>query len=504
LTDPKKRLTQKLWHTIGFLIVVPLLSLSIIFLGFNGNAGSARYILSAIGQSLTAVVVLSFTIPLIILQPVASKYGTKVYELYLDKYTYGFMGFAVFSTVFSFFGLTMLYERDNEFLTPLQDIYVTVALLLLVLVLLFLIAFIGHLTEKLKPEYIISSYVQEIKNLISKDDRPRAYEKVDALKSIGIAAVREREDMVFGEFLTVWLDLLTLKNAAPIRTVLENSLPNIFKIAAREDEIIAKIGLDKLQLIVSNSVEKNEIEKAKRVVELFPSIMGPLVNTYPEIVRYSFDRLRDIGQMSISRPKSEEAFEIPTKAIHALRDIGKMAVFTKPELVEEALDVEEALHEIAYIINAHRSRKNIIEEGIKAIAEFNLDYWVGGDALPIRNPQKVKTKANNELIGILYSISTEPSTKDVKDKIEIAELIVPHIGRVYTCEQTFKLIIIASRFLKEDEDSTKELLNKIAKNIKEADTENIADGIELAKKRAGGFNWDLPIEEFQRRYLKLE
>jgi Predicted membrane protein (DUF2254) len=498
---------KKLWPNVVYwasvLLILFIVYLSVImfldiFLGFNGSAESARYLLSAIGQSSAAVLALSFTIPLIILQQVASKYGIKVYDLYFDRYTVGFMLLAVLSIVFPFFVLSRLSLEEDKLLTPDHGIWVTIALLLLIFLLFFLILFIKHLMEKSTLKYIINSYVQQIENLISKGELASAHEKVNTLKGIGIAAAREREDMVFGDFLTAWFDLLMLEKIAWIKNVLVNSLPDIFKIVAAEDETTAKKGLDKLQVIVLNSVEKNEIEKAKRVVGLFPWIIGPLVNTYPEIVRHSFNRLREIGQMSIIMSKSEEAFEIPTKAIQALRNIGEGAVFTKPELTNDAI------YEISNIVHQHLTGREIVKKGINAIAGLNRDNLLVEDVLSIPNPQEVKTKANNELLHILDSISTRFFTNmNVKYKIEIAELIVPSID-IYSPEEASRLIIIASRFLKDDEGRAKELLNKIAKNIKETDTKNIAEGIDLAKKCSSEFDLNFSIEEFERRYLKLE
>jgi hypothetical protein len=91
----------------------------------------------------------------------------------------------------------------------------------------------------------------------------------------------------------------------------------------------------------------------------------------------------------------------------------------------------------------------------------------------------------------------------VKYKIEIANLIVPHIEvvpqiRFYTLGMGSWLIIIASRFLKYEENA-RELLNGIAKIIKEAGS--LRDLIHEAKEFDRRFSLDLPIEDFERKYL---
>jgi uncharacterized membrane protein len=91
---------------VVYAVLLPsLLLILTITIGFEGTAGSARYLLSALGQSIAGIIALSFTIPLVALQLTASKYGIKAYELFLINIwqLLWFLEFLLQFFLFSFF-----------------------------------------------------------------------------------------------------------------------------------------------------------------------------------------------------------------------------------------------------------------------------------------------------------------------------------------------------------------------------------------------------------------
>jgi hypothetical protein len=176
-------------------------------------------------------------------------------------------------------------------------------------------------------------------------------------------------------------------------------------------------------------VEEGRIEKARQVVGLYPHIVRLLIESAQELVGYSLARLRETGQWTS---------KVSIESIRGLKEIGEAAAFINPKISEEAI------YEIANIANQHLYNMDIAKEGIKAIAGFR-GYRIDR-GFPEEFPREIRTKANEELIHILVSLSTK-SSKDfpANYKASIARLILSNI-EAYTPYEGSRLIIIGTVF----------------------------------------------------------
>lgn len=367
---------------------------------------------------------------------------------------------------------------------------VTLSLILFIIVLFILIVFIFRVKEKLMPENIIDSYTKEIKNLVVSEKLEIARKKIYTFGNIGILLARERDSLAFGKFLEAWVDLLMFEKTTWIKNVLNYEIPRIFKSISKDDETIAKDGLEKLEKIVLDYLRKKETEKALGVIKVYSSITEPLIEPHPELVSHSLYCLHDLEQMSnIVASEPDVISEVSIATIENIRTIGTMSGYKNTKLVEEAID------RTYDIVNQRIDVESVVRDGVGCIVTLR---------------EYAPEKANTRLLHILYFISTGASripSMPIEYKVKVVRGILPAI-RITESLEASELINIASRLLKDDENSSKEALNEIATVLKGVVVHRrggnlswLKAAIENAKKSSEELKSNLPIDDFGKKYL---
>lgn len=390
---------------------------------FTGDIDSARYLLSALSQSMAAIFALFFSITLITLQTFGSRYTTRVYNLFFDRWFLYFIIFFIFDIIWIFITLGGI----NTELTPRNENAIDSSLIMSTTLLLILIPFTYRTKEILKPETIIKTIKDEVSELITegikennsatrKEHFDKAIDKIEILRDISLKAALNREISVFRFAIRKWHELFEISEKTYVYNYLGNTFPHTFSIVATVDEIMVTQGLDELGNIVREECESNNGEIARKAVEKISDITNSLTK-YSGVVIHVMADLRSTAQIY--------AQEVPSISIEANKLFAHIG-----ENSEDFQVQQEAAQEILNIF-AQVSGAEFRDEGIKVdIIKSSIKAFNGiitEDVFrkkPI--PPLLEDDINKKLYHILYSLTVPQWSLEKKEsQKDVLENLLP-------------------------------------------------------------------------------
>lgn len=392
---------QHFYGTISGAIIVGgiIILLCVIFCGsvdiFTGDAKSAINLFSALSASLAAIFAIFFTIPLIALQLVASKYTTKAYDFFFDLWTKIYMFIFICSIIFSFLTLGWIGEGTTAiffraFNSTISVITLSnVGIILSGMLLLLLIPYLFRTLEKLKPENLIKEVEDRGIKMNAKfgkatstnkeeNEKEKLYSEfkkgvIDVLSDITIGAVVNKDASTFRRGIRGWLnlylsvDVLETSFDAPFH----NSFRDVILISGDESETIVMESITEIYVFIwegffkSQGIdlkEKIDSKRAKKAIKLIKGILPPEYDN-PKYAEKAFEYLCNLGERIIG------AMGASSRGPQS--DSIREAKATLKEIIE-------ALHgendKIDRIVNALLSSNTeiadgVIEEAVNAIGE---------------------------------------------------------------------------------------------------------------------------------------
>ncbi len=128
---------------------------------FSGNSEGARNLLSSLGQIMANIFAIVFTIPLIAIQIAASKYSSRIFKFYFNRWVILFMFFFLALIIFP---LLILTKIDST----VPALFIDINLILTAGFLCLIIPYLIYTREYLKPEKLIEKLENQNQYLISK------------------------------------------------------------------------------------------------------------------------------------------------------------------------------------------------------------------------------------------------------------------------------------------------------------------------------------------------
>ena len=201
------------WEIKGVLIFYPIALIALLipilfwnakniccFDAFTIDDGSARYLLSALVQSLTTIIAIVVTLTLVAVQLTASAYSPRVIDVFKKNWVMWFLLFWYGLSIF--YGLFVLEMIDGEY-QNLSHWSVSLESCVFLAYLMGVAAFaglfwhIGNVIDLLKPENIIKRLSGDItKKNISKHIKSLDEHKVDRTQPIEADPVQPIEDII--------------------------------------------------------------------------------------------------------------------------------------------------------------------------------------------------------------------------------------------------------------------------------------------------------------------
>jgi len=309
---------------------------------------SARYLLSAISQGLCAVFAFTFTITLIALQLVASKYTIRVFDFFFNKWTLGFMTAFIVTILYSFVVLSRIGS------VPVSPVQIDTSLILAGLSLFLLIPYFIQTKEHLKPETLISKIKQDgIKSISECEENlenPQKREELEdeieknsvILRDIAIKGIKDLDSRTLRDSVSAIWDLVD-KTFGPKKAEFSDirsrgiikPFDELIEVALYEGDFFARAIVDALGSIGWRALPESPELSEKAVFEL--SLIGRGTLPTPGTALEVAFELGSIGWRAL--PESPELSE---KAVFELGLIGR-GVLTSPPTPTMAREVADEL-----------------------------------------------------------------------------------------------------------------------------------------------------------------
>jgi len=413
----------------GRLNSIDRITLSIIVCGFIGGIvwiwpgipmlrtiepdASIPYLLSAIAQSLAAVLALIFTISLIVAQ-LSSRYSYRIIPGFFDKRTIGHIVLFVVAILFPL--LLLAIDKPGSELVKVSFILAAVCLLLLV-------PYFLHFRQKLKPEHIISELKDEVvRRLESKpDEEPESITAIDnivmsafvlkdydtfnngteTIANLTLTAYGRERNNIGGEFLARLKDIgiATIKDPrAPLQVlkvmhkisigVIQNGKgmsQEIRKIADYVHDIASRAANDRIEDVANKAADiLSNIGK-----EVLNSGMGQVARIIIEIIGDTGGKVAEVGMGGIVSQVADSLGSICTKAVHILSD--ENVNNTADNSIKEA--AMQAIDSLGYV------GAKAANEGLESAAKHVADILSNNASMPEEFARRT-TYSLGENIGV--------------------------------------------------------------------------------------------------------
>ncbi len=253
-------------------IIASLLQIAAFFGGlrlFSGDLGSARFILGTIAGVLAALLALLLTVPLIALQMVVSRYGSRIYENIVDREVVILLLVFILSLLYPIAGLSVLHLSDPSKIVSTGIIYASMSVFLTV-------PYIWRIKDKLKPETLIDSYANSAISAIKMEDSRSAEEKVDAILELANRAIGETDRSVFSYCVIKLFEVWKSRPRLAVHNILELKFAGLLQMACTYNEMVARHGVDTLINIISDASESRDRETWGGAMNLIESVCSAI------------------------------------------------------------------------------------------------------------------------------------------------------------------------------------------------------------------------------------
>lgn len=270
------------------------------FVGYSAEA--ARLILSSISTALMTVIGVLFSITVVVVQQASAQYSPRVVEIFIKSRNSQFvLGLYVGTFIYSILLLRQIPAADNEQGLKIPQSAVSLAIILALVCICFLVQYVHYITHAIKSTNIINSIIEEGLDYLdeyedfksSHDTHKKRYEDVNE-----VCYLTADRHGYFQSYLPENLDRLLGKENRTVVTLLVHVgeyLNAGEKIAeVRSVTRIAPRTMKKLQKVIT---------------------MGP-ERTHAQDVRYSIRQLVDIALRALSPGIND-----PTTASEALNGV---------------------------------------------------------------------------------------------------------------------------------------------------------------------------------------
>lgn len=362
---------QHLYGTIsGMIIAGGLLCFSGCI--FTGDAESARYLLSGLGQSLATIFALFFTISLATFQTILGKYTTRLYKYFFDRRGIAFSLFFIGLVFAPFVILSRIYEEGSLTNFHLFLVNVDVILSGVLLALLVPYTYFELLMRKMIGvdkllEKITSSVIKWIKEV----EYGKADEKMVDLLEITRGAARLNEERTFRYCVKGWLEILKEEKEPPpgVYYKYENGFLPLFKTENKElvkegiSEIVDNVSIPFFECKLTDE----SIKRAKKGIDVLYDIYERILSKYPGLAESIIEYFRSIGQIAtncyLKYPKEvlqvtkevvsklgsiaegQKNVEMAKKAIDEIDNIEAQVLLYSPEFDEEKIKVKRMIED---------------------------------------------------------------------------------------------------------------------------------------------------------------
>lgn len=490
---------QHLYRTIsGVIIAGGFILLVLYFKGlvsiFTGNAKSAINLFSALSASLAAIFAIFFTIPLIALQLVASKYTTKAYDFFFNRLTKIYMLVFICSIIFSFLTLGNIREgmmmvvvfNFREFNPAVSVITLSnIGIILCGMLLLLLIPYFFKTLEKLKPENLIKEVEDRGIKMNNKFGKARTKEEwyseftrkiIDVLNDITIGAVVNKDVSTFRRSIRGWLNLYLSVDIlqTKFKPQFYNSFVVVIENSADESETISMKSIPEIYLFIREGLfkskgldlkEKIDSKRVKKVVGMFKDVLLDYRN--PKFAEKAFDHLCGLSDeiiIAIKEPaisKQADSIEAAKENLKEIIDVLETIIAMHGKIISDFV-----IEKIDRMINDLLSSSVEIDDEVieKAVNLFNPSYF---DEERIN---KVMEKLLNVLNDILFPkecTSCNFIIFQTDKKIRIANHIIqkiPDLSKYKISEENLATLVTIGTKLGENMSKVKEEIKDKIRN----------------------------------------
>jgi len=338
------------------LVLLLLSSLGFLHL-FKGDLDSARYLLSALAQSMAAIYTLFLTIPLIGAQIMGNRYGIKLYDLFFDK-TFSFLiFFGAFSVLIPLLVLGRIESpAPFAFLVDLS-IIVDGA----ILACLFPYTFV--VKEKLNPQRSTARIILKALKAIKESDFDETKKEMWLIRDIAIGSAAYNDVVTFQYCVEGLSDLWIRCPENSTKKLISNALVDlIFKPVSRTNPLIAIQGINALSRNVLRYIDLEIVKSAEKVLEILEKISYEVREF--EVVDYISDQLGVLARsIIVDYPKiTAESPEIIESIIQTISSIGSYTELRKKEGLFEL--IKRCADELGFII--YHTHRKVEDAEVKA------------------------------------------------------------------------------------------------------------------------------------------
>ena len=267
---------------------------------FTGDAESARYLLSGLGQSLAAIFALFFTISLILFQIIAGKYTPRVvldYFLDLKSVVLSLIFVILIFTPFVILGRIYGVDQFTHFTLFFINAYIISSGMLL----FFLVPYTYfELRRKISIEGIVKRVTGSIISKIREKEDSEAYKKTEDLLDITKGAIKLDEGSTFRGCVKGWIEILKEKGPSGDRPTgvyykyRKGFLP-LFKTENKGliEEGISEI-VDNVRIPLYRKFDNESIKRVKSSIDMLSWVHGEISSIYPDLAENIVNEFRKI------------------------------------------------------------------------------------------------------------------------------------------------------------------------------------------------------------------
>ena len=335
---------------------------------FHTDAGSARYMLSALVQSQAAIVAIVITLTLIAVQLTASAYSPRVIDIFKKNpdmwLLLGCYGISIF---YGFMVLKLVEGAEGEFVSCVSiwfEFYVSLAYWLGVFTFVALFPYLLNIIRLLKPESIIKRLAIEItKDKIINSEEDPIQPIMDIIHGSIMKYDLETTRVGLKKVTKQVIEIIDLNDEEKISKSFCGHLERVIRLAIRKEDEESTIEVVKNLENFGKAVAERELEKATSQAVKSLEVVGIAFaeKDFGDATREVVVSLGEIGRVSAGKGLEDAVWNVAA----FLEAVGKVAM-EKKDLVGAQLDVIESLGTVGRIATEKRL-KTATERIVKAL-----------------------------------------------------------------------------------------------------------------------------------------
>ena len=255
--------------------------------------------------------------------------------------------------------------------------------LLSIYFIIFSIANLFKIKEKLKQKNIIKSYFYMVKKNIENNELREAEGNLYAIKSIIIGSIRELDAETLINGINKWFYLYFIDKPTWVKNVLENEFPDLFSLASQHSPQLTKEIYNEIFGIMRETVRRKDIEKFKKSLNLFERSCLHLSREKDISVLYAVSGLgRLLRYLSI--PDKNEINDFFDASISALLNIYDFSYGYNKEIGMVVIN------EICDLIIQYEDKKFLDKKNtLKGIMQLMEEHPLYGDGIDRKTVNKI-------------------------------------------------------------------------------------------------------------------